>query len=195
MVNFLINYMENNMNKFLFCIDAGFTHTGMSLFKVNDGKFIFEKAYTVVTEKSSKKKQLRVADDDAERTKLIIKGINEFIKEYETDKIMAAVELPHGGARGARAIRTMGIVAGAIVTYLEMKNWPAEYVTPDDVKLAVAGNKKASKDEIMEKVRKILIEHKHKLPKTKNEFEHIADSIGVALHIKKHSEMFKMLIK
>lgn len=179
------------MNKYLFCIDAGFTHTGMSLFKVNNGKFIFQAAHTVVTEKSDKKKQIRVADDDAERTKLIIKGMKKFITPYINDKIMAAVELPTGGARGARANRTMGIVAGAIVTFLELMEWPTEYVSPNDVKIAIAGNKKASKEVIMNKVRKILKRHDHLLPSTKGEFEHVADSIGCAVHIKRHSEMFR----
>lgn len=180
------------MNKYLFCIDAGFTHTGMSLFKVNGGKFILQSAHTVVTEKSNKKKQIRVADDDAERTKIIIKGMNDFIKDYEGGKIMAAVELPHGGARGARALRTMGIVTGAIVTYLEMKGWPAEYVTPTDVKIAIAGNRKASKEVIMSKVRKMLNKYDNLLPKTKGEFEHVADSIGVFKYICENSVLFKI---
>lgn len=182
------------MDKYLFCLDAGFVHTGMSLFKVNDGKFKLVNCKTSQTKKTEKKKQVRVADDDSERIKLIVKDIQEFIEPYKQYEIMAAIELPTGGAQGARANRTMGMITGALVVYLELMEWPTEYVTPNDVKIIIAGSRKASKDTIMNTVREKLHQYQHLFPKTKNEFEHIADSIGVALYIKRHSEMFKMLI-
>jgi len=186
-------FWNNLMDNYLFCIDAGFVATGISLFKVNGGKFVFTGCMTSVTKKSDKKKQVRVADDDSERIKKIIIDIDEFIKPYEHQRIMAAVELPTGGAQGARANRTMGMITGAMVTYLRMKGWPAEYVTPNDVKVAVTGNRKASKDKIMNLIRKKLKKYNHLLPSSKAEFEHVADSVGVALHIKRHSEMFRIL--
>ena len=138
---------------------------------------------------------MRVADDDSERIKIIIRGVNDFVSDYEYGKIMVAVELPTGGAQGARPNRTMGLITGAIVTYVEMKGWPTEYVTPTDVKIAVTGNKTASKNEIMERIRNKLKRHSDKLPKTKDKFEHIADSVGIALFIKRNSEMFKVFSK
>jgi Holliday junction resolvasome RuvABC endonuclease subunit len=183
------------MDKYLFCIDAGFVSTGLSIFLVENGKLIFNNCLTIQTKKSEKKKSVRVADDDSERIKNIIIGINEFIDPYLNHSLMAAVELPTGGAQGARANRTMGMITGSIVTYLEIMGWPTEYVSPNDVKIAVTGSRKASKDEIMEKIKKEFINFEYLFPKTKSKFEHIADSIGCAVHIKRHSEMFKMFSK
>lgn len=185
--------------KYLFAIDAGFTHTGVSVFRVDDGMFKFQYCKTFVTEKNERKTNIRVADDDAERIKIIISGLNSLVDKYlempvgiDKNQIMVAVELPHGGAQGARANRTMGMITGAIVSFIVTKGMPAEYITPNDVKMILTGKKTASKETIMKIVRKVLIKYENLLPKTKNEFEHIADSVGVALYIKKKSELFNI---
>lgn len=183
--------------KYLFCIDAGFANTGMSLFRIKPnsmGKLEFIKCFTARTKKSDKKRSIRVADDDSERVLQIIRQVDDFIRPFDGNKIMVAIELPTGGAQGARANRTMGLITGAMVTYLEIMDWTVEYVTPNDVKIAVTKSRKASKDEIMDEIRKMLKKHSNKLPKTKAEFEHIADSVGVALHIKKNSNLYKTFI-
>lgn len=185
--------MENR--KLLVGIDAGFVATGISIFDVTKG-CIFVTANCIRTEKSLKKRSIRVADDDSERVKNIIIGLDEMIKKYNKNgnKFFVAVELPTGGAQGARPNRTMGIITGAIVAFTTLRNLPVEWVTPAEVKVAVSGNKSASKDEIMDKIRRMLSNYSDELPKAKKHFEHIADSVGVVLHTRKHSQMYKFFI-
>lgn len=183
--------------KYVIGIDAGFTHTGISVFKVINGHTKFHKCLTVKTEKTEKKKQVRVADDDAERIMKLILEMDKFLAEcVEGDnKVYCVVELPSAGAQGARALRAMALITGAIVTYVTVKNIPTEYVTPNDVKIAVTGKKTASKDEIMDTMRWMLRSYSGQLPKTKEAFEHIADSVGAILHVRKYSQMYKLFVK
>jgi Holliday junction resolvasome RuvABC endonuclease subunit len=200
------------MIKYVLGVDAGFAHTGLSLFRIdtdNSKVFDFIDCKTIKTEKIGKKKQIRVADDDAERIAIIVEGIDDFLKPYfykvssdgidswSVKNLYAAVELPHGGARGARPNRTMGIITGLIVSYFKLRNIPIEYIAPNDVKLVLSGKRSASKDFIMKKIRAVLEKNLDKdvidkLPKAKGDFEHIADSIGVVAHIRKFSQMYKV---
>lgn len=183
------------MSKILIGIDAGFVSTGISVFEVGKGGCKFLEAKCIKTEKSSKKRGLRVADDDSERIRVIVAGIDEIYSKYaSSNDIFIAVEIPTGGAQGARANRTMGIITGAIVAFITLRNVPVEYITPNEVKLAVTGRRNASKEEIMNKIRLMLDNHKENLPKSKAEFEHIADSVGVVLHVRKNSQMYKMFV-
>ena len=181
--------------KYVIGIDAGFVATGVSVFSVvKNGALTFHSCRTFVSEKSEKKKQIRVADDDSDRITKTILNLDEFLSEIGVDdnQMYCVIELPTGGAQGARANRTMGIITGAIVTYVTLKKLPVEYVSPNDVKIAVTGKKTASKDEIMDKIRKVLV--KYELPKTKSEFEHIADSVGAILHVRKYSQLYKIFV-
>lgn len=175
-------------------IDAGFVHTGISIFNVINGKLQFHSCKSIGTEKAGKKKQVRVADDDSDRVMKLIIDLDKFLTDNGVDAndVYCVIELPTGGAQGARANRTMGIITGAIVTFVTLKNIPVEYVSPNDVKIAVTGKKTASKDEIMDRIRKML--SKYSLPKTKTEFEHIADSIGAILHVRKYSQLYKVFV-
>ena len=182
--------------KFVIGIDAGFTHTGVSVFKAINGKLKFYKCTTIKTEKSEKKKQVRVADDDAERITKLVLELGEFVSECVTEgnQSYTVIELPSAGAQGARALRAMSIVTGALVAFLTIKNMPSEYVTANDVKIALTGKKTASKDEIMNRVREKMSDVNHLFPKTKDEFEHIADSIGAIMHVRKYSQMYKLFV-
>ena len=181
--------------KYVIGIDAGFVHTGISVFKVLDGGGLkFHSCKTIGTEKVDKKKQVRVADDDADRMMKLVIEMDKFLSETcaGSSNVYCVIELPTGGSQGARANRTMGMITGVIVTYVTIKDIPVEYVTPNDVKIAITGKKTANKDEIMNKVRKIL--GKYDLPKTKVGFEHVADSVGAVLHARKFSQIYKIFI-
>lgn len=180
--------------KYVIGIDAGFTHTGVVVFQAVDGRLTYICGETFVSEKSEKKKQVRVADDDADRIMKLILEMDKFLSEsgcYDNE-MYCVIELPSAGAQGARALRAMALITGAIVTYVTLKNIPVEYVTPNDVKIAVIGKKTASKDEIMNKIRKML--GKYELPKTKDKFEHIADAVGAILHVRKYSQLYKIFV-
>ncbi len=182
--------------KFVIGIDAGFTHTGVSVFKVINGNLKFYKCVTIKTEKGNKKTGVRVADDDAERITKLILELAEFLSEcvQEGNQSYTVIELPSAGAQGARALRAMAIITGALVSFLTLMKMPSEYVTANDVKIALTGKKTASKNEIMDRVKEKMSSHTHLFPKTKDEFEHIADSIGAVLHVRKYSQMYKLFV-
>lgn len=180
--------------KYVIGIDAGFTHTGVSIFKSVGGKLMYSSGDTFTTEKREKKKQVRVADDDADRIMKLILDLDKFLSEngcYDGD-MYCVIELPSAGAQGARALRAMALITGAIVTFVTLKNIAVEYVTPNDVKIAVTGKKTASKDEIMDRIKKSM--PNAEFPKTKDKFEHIADSIGAILHVRKYSQLYKIFV-
>ncbi len=127
-------------------VDAGFTHMGMVA--VENGKVIDYQ--TVRTEKTAKKRGIRVADDDAERCMKLAEGLFKFIDKHKPAG--AFVELPTGGAQGARANRTMGMATAVVVCVLHLAEVPAEWITPMAVKKAATGRKNASKEEVQKAV-------------------------------------------
>jgi Holliday junction resolvasome RuvABC endonuclease subunit len=156
-------------------IDAGFTHTGIVV--VEDNKVVHHE--TVRTKKDSHKKAVRVADDDAERCRVLTAALQKVIQEYEP--AAAFVELPSGGAQGARANRTMGMAAAFVVAVLEVFQVPAEWVTPGMVKKAAAGRKDASKQDVQDAVKETFDWSEHPLGGYKWQVEHAADAAGALL--------------
>ena len=203
--------------KFIMGVDIGFTATGISLFKINEqGAVKYHSSTVITTEKSNKKKQIRVADDDIQRIIHIVQEFTSFVVDNIgidfRRNMIAFAESPTGGALSAKAQKAMGMAVAMSATMFELMGIPVEYVTPREVKVAVTGNPTASKDEIMNKVIKMIkgstsIERvnlksgkvrqdtKYHTPdgtKYGQNFEHIADSIGAVLHSKRKSQMYKM---
>ena len=123
---------------------------------------------------SSRKRGVRKADDDAERAALIARGLKQLVKDHAINGILA--ELPHGGAKGARALRTMGLATGVVVAVVELRELPCEWYDPQSVKL-VAGKKNASKLDVERAVLKRWPQAQ--LPSAKGQREHCADAIAV----------------
>lgn len=156
-------------------IDAGFTAMGVVV--AEDDRIIY--AATCRTEKNAGgKKGVRVADDDAERAQQLGRFLLVTIGEWHPAG--AVVELPSGGAQGARANRAMGMSTGIVTTALEATGLAAEWVTPAAVKLAAAGKRDASKGAVAGAVGKRFT-WTCDLPKTKAEQEHIFDAAGAIL--------------
>lgn len=129
-------------------IDAGFAAMGIVI--VEGRKVIHYD--TCRTERTAKKRGIRVADDDAERSQVLARFLHGAIAEWQPAG--AIVELPHGGAQGARPNRSMGMAAGIVAAVLEVNGLPAEYVAPLDVKKAATGRKDGSKEQVQEAVRR-----------------------------------------
>jgi crossover junction endodeoxyribonuclease RuvC len=166
----------------LLSLDIGFSATGWSLFQ--GGNLIF--CGVIKTEKT-RKKNVRVADDNAYRCMQIANDLKEIITSYQVNAVIG--ELPHGGSENARAASHMGMAVGVIVGVAGAFSLPCEWCTPYDVKKALCGSLKASKQEVMDAVAR-----KYGWMKTKKNkrvtysigdlsfpkitFEHVADSIG-----------------
>jgi len=159
-------------------IDAGFQALGYVIMSVGPDKDqpIFYDAFR--TEKNEgRKKGLRVADDDAVRCEKIVLELDRCIQQYQPSG--ALVELPSGGAQGARANRAMGISTGLTVATMALRKIPCEWLTPSMVKKATAGTNNASKEEVQAGVEKLWGIDFSSMPVWKR--SHIADAFGAFL--------------
>lgn len=166
-------------------IDAGFQACGIV---VAQGRTILHAA-TWRTERQAKKRGIRVADDDAERCQVLARFLLRLIREWRPQG--AVVELPHGGAQGARANRSMGMATGVVAAVLEAAGLPAEWVTPSDVKKAAGGRRDASKADVEQAVRRAFT-WQAEPPKTRAEAEHVFDAAG-ALLAAEHGTLLRAL--
>lgn len=193
------------MNKYICGVDAGFRNTGLSLFKVIVGtdKLKLIDVDVIVTKKDNKKKNVRSSDQDIQDVRFIVTGMDIFLrknlsyKSSKNDTVMFVCEFPHGGARGARPNRTMGIITGCLATYFCVhKNYTFENVTPNEVKFGATGDKNASKEDVRKYVFKILKKKTKMFDKIKPALlEHVCDSVGAVLYFKKYSDIYKMYVR
>lgn len=173
----------------LLAIDVGFAATGWVVAAIKgNGDYVIINSGTVITEPPKGKTSVRVADCDIERAAMIYRGI---LCVVERDKIAGiAIELPSGGAQGARANRAMGIATGIAAAIVAASKLPCEYVTPNAVKMALVGNRAASKDQMMKAATE---RHTYYAwPSTKRLLEHQSDAVGVVEAIK-HGQLYRML--
>lgn len=167
-------------------LDVSFAHLGMII--IQDMHVI--DYHTIHTEPD--KKKTSVAADDVRRTLELVNGLVDMWKRHRYDRIedgqrvmsdpitQACVELPTGGAQGARANRGMGIATGIVVAVLSCLDIPVTWVTPSEVKLAAAGHRNAEKVDVEGAVLEIL--HWDVPPaKTKKDREHVCDAAGAVL--------------
>ncbi|MFZ5815342.1 MAG: crossover junction endodeoxyribonuclease RuvC [Bacillota bacterium] len=155
-------------------LDVGFQALGIV---VAQGRTILH-ATAIRTERTARKRGVRVADDDVERCRQLAAGLLEVIRRFRPAGAVA--EMPNGGAQGARANRSMGMATAVVATLLEVEGLPLEAVTPLEVKKAAAGRKDAAKEDVQEQVAKRFEWGDHR-PRTKAEWEHVADAAGALL--------------
>jgi Holliday junction resolvasome RuvABC endonuclease subunit len=155
-------------------LDVGFKTTGFAVW--DKGNIVF--CGTIITEKSQKK-TTRVADDYYERSSRLAYELNRLIDYYDIKGIVG--ELPSGGALSAKAAVMMNMATAVVASVATLRQLPCEWCTPNETKLAVCGYRSATKDEIMETVKKKFPESLHLFPSAKTYFEHIADAIGAYL--------------
>lgn len=160
-------------------IDAGFAAVGVVVVDVTEPsvrQVLF--AETCRTKRTAKKRGIRVADDDAERCQEVARFLIDAIRTHQPAG--AVVELPSGGAQGARANRSMGMATGIVTSVLEAAELPSEWVTPQMVKKAATGRNDGSKADVQKAVRRIFEWDNH-WPKYKWAQEHVADAAAAVL--------------
>lgn len=166
-------------------IDAGFAAMGVV---VAQGRTILHAA-TCRTEKRAVKRGVRVADEDTERCQTLARFLLDVINTYIPAGVI--VEMPSGGAQGARANRSMGMATGVVAAVLEATRVAMEVVTPGAVKKAAAGVRDASKAEVEKAVLKAFNWGDH-MPEIKAEREHVCDAAG-ALLAAEHGTLMRAL--
>lgn len=184
----------------LISLDIGFSHTGWSIF--DKGGLV--DIGLIETEKTEKK-MIRTSDDNVRRCIDIADSLDTLKQKYKIQGMLG--ELP-AGTQNARAANHFGLIIGTVGVTAHFLNLPAEWCSQQEVKKAVAGDRFATKDEIMKiiceitgtkKIEQIVLIKKGKrkgkttIRKTyhllnkkfpESKFEHIADSIGVYMALK-----------
>lgn len=178
----------------LLSLDVAFENIGYSIF--NERKLI--KVGLISAPKF--KGKFRKTDERIDRCSKMSGDLMRLIFSEGIQGIIA--EIP-SGSQNATAANLLGWASALVVSTSRVLDIPMEHVTQRDVKLAVMGTEKATKDQIMdrmalhykwEKKSKIIKITKGKrkgkdtkqvnyfpfgLKYPKGKFEHIADSIGV----------------
>lgn len=191
----------------LLSCDIAFSHLGWTV--INGGK---PEACGVIETEKTKRKNILVSNDYFNRSSKIATELEEVVNTYGVKGLLG--ELPSGGAKSSRAAIQMNMATGIIATFCKLKGLPAEFCTPNDVKRATVGRLDASKSEIMDFIIKRFPGKKttkyHKCRVSKNfpkgrkpvytyhfcgqefgvgNFEHIADSMGVYMHLKDNGNL------
>jgi len=187
--------VKRNDIKSLMCVDVGFSNMGVTIY-TNEGLTFCD----VINSEKSARKTTRVSDDNARRVALLAKGLRDLCELHSVVGICA--EAP-SGSQNARALAHMSMALAVVSVSAFFLGLPVEYYSAMEVKVALTGNKKASKQEMMvaaaQKFGFCIDTKTIKIGKGKRSgktsvqqsfsfngqrysaaaFEHIADSIGV----------------
>lgn len=134
-------------------IDPGFANVGISAveFAKNSKKLLETKVIT--TEKSKKKKNLREQEDDLRRLSEIERVFVEFIDRWKPH-LVSAEHMPQ--VRSQTVVRKIAMVFGAMHAIAHTRGLPILTYQPAELKVKMTGDKKASKEEMIAAVAKIL---------------------------------------
>lgn len=194
----------------LLACDIAFSHFGWVA--IDHGKPV---ACGVIETEKTKRKGVLVSNDYFIRSTKIVTEIDKVIKTYGVKGILG--ELPSGGAKSSRAAIQMNMSTGLVAAVCFFAQLPAEFCTPNDVKLATVGKRAATKPEIMDfviehfggkKTKKLVNCNKsstnpagkraeytfhflgQKFGSTK--FEHIADALGAYIYLKDNGNLARI---
>lgn len=151
----------------------------------------------IKTEKNDKKRNVRAADQQVEQIQALIGELRKLVEEHRPRLLVA--ELPTCGGKSSRAVASMAIAQAAVAATAEYGSLPTEWVTPRENKVGLTGHANASKDDMMRAAAKIwpADEFKHvkgaRKGKMRNEYEHVADAVGVFEFVKGRSSMVKFM--
>lgn len=128
----------------ILAVDIGFGSTGMAVVAITPGGQPELYTYTCLhTKPEHKRRGIYVAHDDVRRAMDITRGIRDYYMLNGCAGL--AVELPSGGAQGAKANRAMGIATGLVAALAEVSLWPVEWITPGESRKAAIGRETAPK--------------------------------------------------
>lgn len=139
--------------------DAGFVNVGYMVAKLPDDPadkpipmILGVSSAPLPSAKERKRKGLPVALQNVLRVRKQAQFIAQLCQQF--NPVATFAEYPHGGAKSAIAARSMGAALGLLSATLEvlLPTVPSVVFTPSDIKEAVAGAFKASKEQIAQKV-------------------------------------------
>jgi len=161
-------------------IDPSLTHFGIVYAVTKRAQQLtIKSAICLKTQPEAKIRHIYQADDEWRRLSELYRQIKKFIAANVSEIDLIIIELPHGGAKSAKAMRAMGLIKGFCNALFAQYVANIKIVLPHDIKKAVTGNRNANKDEIQTKIdedKRIIWECEK--PKYKSDAEHIYDAIG-----------------
>ncbi|HOJ65100.1 MAG TPA: crossover junction endodeoxyribonuclease RuvC [Spirochaetota bacterium] len=156
-------------------IDPGLERTGIAILKEEKGRVELIKSELIQTSSTLK---------EVERLEFLFNEVNKVINEFKID--FAAVEKIYF-SKNVKTAMSIAQARGVILLALQLKKIPIFEYTPLEVKKALIGYGRGSKNQIQELVKMIL-----KLEK-KPEPDDIADAIAIAItHININKFMSKI---
>ena len=164
-------------------LDVAFKNMGWAIMEATPDDWTCLDAYVISTEKSAKKRGIRVADDDIRRCLELFRPLCGIVEQCGINAIVA--EMPTGGSKSSSAAKCMGMAKAVIACVAERYGIPAIWVTPDDGKIAATNKKNASKAQVQRGVLKLYPEctksfnfKRGSKKEYENKFEHAADAIA-----------------
>lgn len=179
----------------LISVDVGFSSAGYTLWE--GGRPV---GFGIIETEKTKRKGILVSNDYITRCKKIAHDLHVRIYREGVKGVIA--EAP-GGSQNARAAAQLSMAMACVACVAQMLQIPDEWCTPHQVKKAVTGSHKATKEAVMSTVARELgwsiSEKKVEITKGKQagktqvrrtyskgewsfpegKWEHIADSVGV----------------
>lgn len=170
--------------KTVLALDVAFTNIGWSIIEPYHNRDLVTKIGNIANPSDAKKKKALLTSSYA--TQRIAKVYSELREIYETHKPSCIVaEIPSSGGRSQ--ISAVGMARGVTIVSCLVTHFsiPAQWVSPEDGKVALCGNKKASKIDMMNASVRLYPELKELAPVSKRSksgfegwFEHAADSVA-----------------
>ena len=175
------------MSVYVMAMDVAFAHIGVAVLSYDNRgwKCVFSKC--IATEKSDKKKDVRVSNDDARRCADAFEALNDIAELATLQPLVGVVaELPTAGSQNSRAARAMGMGTAVAACFVASLALPCDWTTPDDGKKALAGAKNASKQDMKSSASKLFpestegfhIKARSKTGEWDDNYEHVADALG-----------------
>jgi len=152
-------------------LDPAFRNVGWTLWE--DGVITNCGVITTVAAKKD------ISKHNASEAAKIANNLANIFRGCQIDRVVAEIPM---GSQNSRAANLGGAIMGIVATACCILHVPLTWVAPNDIKTVVAKKELVSKDMVMDYVRE---NYPFKYPKTKKEFEHIADSVLVYVFCEK----------
>ena len=169
--------------KRILSLDASLCSTGWTVYESDGKKWSLIDSGVISTQSEAKKKKIYKGDDMTRRLREIIEGLLHLLETHDPKAVCCEMFV---GSQNASAASALSSAKAIVVTLCMIQRRPLLEVTPDDVKIALYGDKTASKRQMKDAACKLYPELKEQyhVSKTSNDgytgkFEHVADSVGV----------------
>jgi crossover junction endodeoxyribonuclease RuvC len=170
-------------------IDPGFANLGLAAVALHHpaGSTIMG-IQLVRTQPTNKKQRMAAADDESRRLAEIEDAMIKFFDAHHPDVV--AIENPPWG-KNAQAVKSCALMWGAAHCLCRTRGLALINISAQEIKKSVAGNKSASKEDVLDAIRQ---QHPafDEWPATAA-VEHVADAVGAALTVRTHPLVFALL--